>query len=57
MYDDANGEAFVKGPYVSMGLPFYKAPNASHHFFQSFKTEHSPFAHQEAAWRRLVRPT
>jgi DEAD/DEAH box helicase domain-containing protein len=54
MYDDVHGEAFVKGPYVSMGLPFYKKPNANQDFFKSFKTEHSPFAHQETAWQRLA---
>lgn len=54
MYEDAHGEAFVKGPYVSMGLPFYKAPDANQNFFESFKTEHSPFAHQETAWQRLT---
>lgn len=54
---DANGEAFFKGPYVSLGLPFAKNPKATCHFFPYFKTEHSPFAHQEKAWQRLVGET
>jgi DEAD/DEAH box helicase domain-containing protein len=53
MHTDASGEAFFKGPYMSIGLPFYKAPNASQHVFSAFATEHSPFAHQETAWQRL----
>lgn len=53
MHTDAHGEAFFKGPYVSIGLPFYKAPDASQHVFSKFATEHSPFAHQETAWQRL----
>lgn len=53
MHRDAHGEAFFKGPYVSIGLPFYKDPAATRHFFSAFATEHSPFAHQETAWQRL----
>lgn len=53
MHTDAHGEAFFKGPYVSIGLPFYKDPNATRAFFPSFHTEHAPFAHQETAWQRL----
>ncbi len=53
MHRDAQGEAFFKGPYVSIGLPFHKDANATRHFFSAFATEHSPFAHQETAWQRL----
>ena len=47
-----DGDAFVKGPYVSIGLPFLKNTERLD-FFSSFATEHSPFAHQELAWSRL----
>ena len=50
--DHKNGEAFIKGPYVSIGLPFLKT-TSSRDFFAGFKTEHSPFAHQHEAWRNL----
>ena len=53
MHSDADGEAFFKGPYVSIGLPFLKNNSASHNYFEKFETEHSPFAHQERAWQRL----
>ena len=47
-----DGDAFVKGPYVSIGLPFLKNTERLD-FFSSFATEHCPFAHQELAWKRL----
>ena len=53
MHSDAHGEAFFKGPYVSIGLPFHKNAKATQYFFSAFATEHSPFAHQETAWQRL----
>ena len=46
------GEAFIKGPYVSIGLPFQKTTDRKD-LFSGFNTEHSPFAHQEVAWGRL----
>ncbi len=52
----ADGQSFIKGPYVSIGLPFHKEPDANRGFFQNFETEHSPFAHQTLAWRRLTGP-
>ena len=54
MESDNNGEAFFKGPYVNIGLPFLKNRSANNHFFKQFATEHSPFAHQETAWMRLT---
>lgn len=54
MESDNNGEAFFKGPYVNIGLPFLKNGSANNHFFKQFATEHSPFAHQETAWMRLT---
>lgn len=47
------GEAFIKGPYVSIGLPFLTG-SSGRDFFQGFETEHPPFAHQEQAWQRLA---
>ena len=49
----AGGDAFLKGPYVSIDLPFLKEPSASRNYFSGFKTEHSPFVHQQQAWARL----
>ena len=47
-----DGDAFVKGPYVSIGLPFLRS-SSNLNFFSGFSTEHSPFEHQESAWKRL----
>lgn len=51
--DQQDGEAFIKGPYVSIGLPFLQG-SAGRDFFKGFQTEHPPFAHQELAWQRLA---
>jgi DEAD/DEAH box helicase domain-containing protein len=51
--EQQDGEAFIKGPYVSIGLPFL-AGTAGRDFFSSFETEYPPYAHQEQAWRRLA---
>lgn len=51
--DQQDGEAFIKGPYVSIGLPFLQG-SAGRDFFKGFQTEHPPFAHQEQAWQRLA---
>ncbi|TDT44568.1 DEAD/DEAH box helicase domain-containing protein [Halospina denitrificans] len=48
-----DGEAFLKGPYVSVGLPFLTG-STGRDFFQGFETEHPPYAHQEQAWQRLA---
>jgi DEAD/DEAH box helicase domain-containing protein len=47
-----NGEAFIKGPYVSISLPFAKETDRKD-FFSGFNTTHSPFVHQQRAWDRL----
>ena len=47
-----DGEAFIKGPYVSINLPFAKSTD-KRDFFNGFATEHSPFVHQQTAWERL----
>lgn len=46
------GEAFIKGPYVSINLPFAKSTERKD-FFSGFETEHSPFVHQQQAWTSL----
>lgn len=51
--EQQDGEAFLKGPYVSVGLPFLIG-SAGRDFFSSFATEHPPYAHQELAWQRLA---
>lgn len=49
----ADGEAaWLKGPYVQMGLPFVQG-SAARTFFQTFETEHPGYSHQEQAWKRL----
>ena len=50
--DQNDGEAFVKGPYFSLSLPFAKKSDRTD-LFSGFHTEHSPFAHQEQAWTNL----
>ena len=51
--EQQEGEAFIKGPYVSLGLPFLQG-QAGRDFFSTFPTEFPPFAHQEQAWQRLA---
>lgn len=47
-----DGEAFIKGPYVSISLPFAKNTDRKD-FFSGFETEYSPFVHQQQAWSNL----
>lgn len=44
--------AWLKGPYVQVGLPFVTG-TTGRKFFQSFETEHPGYGHQEQAWKRL----
>ena len=44
--------AWLKGPYVQVGLPFVTG-SAGNRFFSSFETEHPGYSHQEQAWKRL----
>ena len=44
--------AWLKGPYVQVGLPFVTG-SARRKFFQTFETEHPGYGHQEQAWKRL----
>ncbi|NIC38356.1 DEAD/DEAH box helicase [Halomonas desiderata] len=51
--EQQGGEAFLKGPYVSVGLPFLTG-SVGRKFFLGFETDYPPYAHQEQAWQRLV---
>jgi DEAD/DEAH box helicase domain-containing protein len=51
--EQQDGEAFIKGPYVSIGLPF-QGGTSGKDFFKGFETEHPPYAHQEQSWQRLA---
>ena len=44
--------AWLKGPYVQVGLPFVPGA-AGRDFFAGFQTEYPGFSHQEQAWQRL----
>ncbi|MBU0922227.1 MAG: DEAD/DEAH box helicase [Pseudomonadota bacterium] len=50
--EQQDGEAFIKGPYVTVGLPFMSG-RSGRRFFSGFETEFPPHAHQEQAWQRL----
>ena len=43
----------MKGPYLSVALPFQQGTTRHQDFFSGFKTEFPPYKHQEAAWQRL----
>ena len=45
-------EAWLKGPYVQVGLPFV-AGESGKTFFGDFETTYPAFSHQERAWERL----
>lgn len=47
-----NESAWLKGPYVQVGLPF-KTGKSGRTFFPTFETEHQGYHHQEQAWKRL----
>lgn len=44
--------AWLKGPYVQVGLPF-EPGLTGRNFFASFETTFPGFSHQEQAWKRL----
>jgi DEAD/DEAH box helicase domain-containing protein len=50
---DAEG-ALLKGPYLSIALPFRKSA-LSKSYFSQFEMRFTPFAHQEKAYERLSR--
>jgi len=43
----------MKGPYLSIALPFQQGATSHQDFFSGFKTEFPPYKHQEEAWKRL----
>jgi len=43
----------MKGPYLSVALPFQQGDTNHQDFFPGFKTKDPPYRHQEAAWQRL----
>ena len=45
--------AWMKGPYLQIGLPF-RGGTAGKHFFGHFETQYPGYVHQEAAWSRLA---
>ncbi|MEA3253165.1 MAG: DEAD/DEAH box helicase, partial [Pseudomonadota bacterium] len=51
--EQQGGEAFIKGPYVQVGLPFLSG-TYGRDFFSGFNTDYPPYAHQEQAWKRLA---
>jgi DEAD/DEAH box helicase domain-containing protein len=51
--EQQDGEAFLKGPYVSVGLPFKRGKTARN-FFRDFEIGFPPFVHQEQSWQRLA---
>lgn len=46
------GEAFIKGPYISIGLPF-KPGVQTKTYFSSFETDFPPYLHQQLSWDRV----
>lgn len=48
-----NEAAWMKGPYLQIGLPFF-AGAAGQKFFKAFDTEHLGHSHQERSWLRLA---
>jgi DEAD/DEAH box helicase domain-containing protein len=52
----ANPEAFIKGPWISIELPFRKADPARGEFFPDIPLGFIPHAHQAKAFDRLVYP-
>src|SRR5690554_1029793 len=50
--EQQDGEACLKGPYVTVGLAFLSG-RSGRDFFSGFETEFPPHAHQEQAWQRL----
>src|SRR5262245_18502354 len=49
----ANAAAWMKGPYLQVGLPF-RHDSAGRDFFRGFQTAHPAYTHQCAAWQRLA---
>ena len=50
--DDSNQAAWMKGPFVQMGLPF-RHGQVGEDYFPDFKLKFPGYSHQEKAWGRL----
>lgn len=50
--DEAQSSAWLKGPFVQMGLPF-RHGRGGRHFFPGFELKFPGYSHQERAWMRL----
>ena len=48
-----NEPAWMKGPYLQVGLPF-RHDSAGRDFFSGFQTERPAYTHQREAWQRLA---
>ena len=48
-----NEAAWMKGPYLQIGLPF-RHDSAGRDFFHGFQTERPAYTHQREAWQRLA---
>jgi DEAD/DEAH box helicase domain-containing protein len=48
-----NEPAWMKGPYLQVGLPF-RHDSAGRDFFSGFQTERPAYTHQRQAWQRLA---
>lgn len=48
-----NQSAWLKGPFIQLGLPFLKG-NSGRDFFSTFQTRFPGYTHQERAWERLA---
>jgi DEAD/DEAH box helicase domain-containing protein len=48
-----NEPAWMKGPYLQVGLPF-RHDSAGRDFFSGFQTECPAYTHQREAWQRLA---
>ncbi len=45
--------ALIKGPWLSMGLPFQQGDGGCN-FFSNFQTQYPPYLHQQQAWERIA---
>jgi DEAD/DEAH box helicase domain-containing protein len=48
-----NEAAWMKGPYLQIGLPF-RHDSTGRDFFPGFQTDHPAYTHQREAWQRLA---
>jgi hypothetical protein len=48
-----NETAWMKGPYLQIGLPF-RHDGVGRDFFHGFQTDYPAYTHQREAWQRLA---